>query len=388
MADVSWIELSRSALQKNIRFLHKLIGKQAAFCSVIKGNAYGHGIEQFVPLVETFGVRRFAVFNAAEARRVHASGTKHSRIMIMGALSADELDWVMKNDISFYIFELDRLKAALQIHKKFKFKARIHLELETGLHRMGLYPRELEKALAIITANPEAFILEGVCTHYAGAESISNHLRIQNQIANYHEMLAKVNRTGLSPKYRHTACSAAVLNYPETILDMVRFGIAQYGYWPTRETRMRYMLQTGKAENKRFRDPLKRIITWKSRVMNIQEVDPGEFVGYGTVFQTGRRSQIAAVPVGYALGFSRLLSNRGHVLICGHRAGVIGIVNMNMLLVDVTNIHRIRVGDEVVLIGKQKNHTITVSSFSEMSEGLNYEILVRLPSDIPRYVVE
>ncbi len=388
MSDITWIELSKSALKKNIGFLRSYIGKDVEYCSVIKGNAYGHGIELFVPLAEACGIRRFAVFSLDEARRAYASSVKNSHIMIMGAIPDDELEWAIRNDISFYIFGLDRLKAALATAKKLNLKAHIHLELETGLHRMGLYEDALKQAVGIIQANPDAFILEGICTHYAGAESISNYLRVTNQIVDFTQMGNKVFKSGLKPRFRHTACSAAALNYPDTIMDMVRFGIAQYGYWPTQETRMQYMLRNGNAEMKKHRDPLRRIISWKSRVMHVQEVKPGEFVGYGTIFQTGRKSRIASVPIGYASGFARLLSNRGRVLIQGRRAGVVGLVNMNMVMIDVTNIPGVKRGDEVVLIGKQKKAEITVASFSEMSEGMNYEVLVRLPSRIPRYVVD
>jgi len=187
---------------------------------------------------------------------------------------------------------------------------------------------------------------------------------------------------------RHTAASAAALAYPETRMDMVRIGIAQYGLWPSKETAMRFVLR-GESEGKaRFVDPLKRVLKWKSHVMSVKDVRRGEFIGYGNTYLTSRPQKIAAVPIGYFHGFRRSLSNLGRVLIHGKRAGIVGTVNMNMILVNVTELDNVEIGDEVVIIGKQKNLQITVSSFSDMSNLLNYEALVRLPSGIPRVVVE
>lgn len=190
-----------------------------------------------------------------------------------------------------------------------------------------------------------------------------------------------MRKKGTSPKMLHTACSAASMSYPQTRMDMARVGIMQYGYWPSRETFINY-LSTKKDKS----DPLKRVITWKSQIMTKHTVLPGEFIGYGTSYMAENETQIAVVPVGYAHGYSRALSNQGRVLIRGQRMGVIGLVNMNMLIVDVTNIPNCEVGDEVVLIGKQDDLEISVSSFGELSIQLNYELLTRLPQDIPRII--
>ena len=196
-------------------------------------------------------------------------------------------------------------------------------------------------------------------------------------------MMLTVGRTGLKPMYQHAACSAAVMNYPETIGNMVRVGIMQYGFWPNDETFIRFNGE--KEKNSRI---LKRLIRWKSSVMSVKTVKKGDFVGYGTSYLTHREIKVAVVPVGYSHGYSRNLSNTGKVLIRGTEAPVIGIVNMNAITVDVTNIDGVEKGDEVVLIGTQKNKSISVVSFSEMSNQLNYEMLTRLAMDIPRIIVD
>ncbi len=383
----SRIELSESALQNNLRFLHRTLGKNVKISSVIKGNAYGHGIPVYVPLAEKCGVDHFSVFSAAEAHLVLRSRTKDSHIMIMGDLHPGEYDWAITNGISFYVYNLDQLRSALQVATEIRQSALIHLELETGMNRIGLEPAELKEAVQIVQQNPSRVKVVGVSSHYAGAENVSNYLRVQNQLKSYNDQCEWIETLGIHGFIRHTASSSAALTYPETRMGMVRIGIAQYGFWPTQEVRMHYFLNTGKDINKRMVDPLKRILTWKSRIINIKEVGPGEFVGYGNAYLTTRKQQIAAVPVGYYHGFARNLSNLGRVLVNGKRAAVVGVVNMNMMLINVTDIKTVQSGDEVVIIGKQGKLQITVASFSDMTNHLNYEILVRLPEGIPRVVV-
>jgi alanine racemase len=255
------------------------------------------------------------------------------------------------------------------------------------MNRLGLEPDDLDEFAGLVHDNTEHLVVVGVSTHYAGAESVSNDLRIQRQIETYERGRRQLADRGIVPQYHHTACSAAALVYPETIMDMVRIGIAQYGYWPSREVQVQIALEDRAKGRQRLHDPLKRVITWKSRVMATKEVAAGEFIGYGTAYLANAPRKIAVVPVGYAEGFTRRLSNMGRVLIRGRRFAVIGVVNMNMMTIDVTDSPDIEAGDEVVLIGAQKKHTITVASFSEMSQFLNYEMLVRLSREIPKFVV-
>lgn len=385
----STIELSESALRRNLRFLRALVGERTRFVSVVKGNAYGHGIRAFVPLAERCGVRDFAVANSSEAQAVVESRTTESRLMIMGYVGDDTLSWAIANDIAFFVFDLDRLTAATAAAGQLGRAARIHLELETGLHRTGLDEDALDAALDLIRRAPEKIVLEGVCTHFAGAECLANSFRIQAQRARFDDLCARVRTTGLDCGLRHAACSAAAINYPETMLDMVRIGIAQYGFWPNVETRMQYLVRhAGDVEGARRSNPLRRVMRWSSHVMSVKEVGPGEFVGYGTSYVTTRRQRLAVVPVGYTHGFARSMSNTGHVLVRGRRAPVVGTVNMNATTVDVTDIPGVQRGDEVVLIGSQRHAQISVASFSDLVNHLNYEVLVRLPAEIPRVVVK
>lgn len=379
----SYIEISKAALQRNVAFLRQEIGEQVRLSSVVKGNAYGHGIEQFAPLAQECGIDHFSVFSADEAERLRQTLPKPATILIMGYLDNPELEWAIRHGIEFFVFELDRLEQAAATAKRLGLRARVHLELETGMNRTGLDKADLEAAIVILQRCSAEVVLRGVCTHFAGAESMQNQERVQQQLERYNQELQRLQAAGLQPEQRHTACSAAMVSYPDTRLDMVRIGIMQYGLWPSPETYSHYM-----ASHWDRKDPLHRIITWKSRIMSLKSVPQGEFIGYGDSFQAPRDMLIAIVPVGYAWGYSRSLSNQGQVLIKGRRAAVIGIVNMNLMMVDVTHIPNVEKGEEVVLLGKQGDESITVASFSELSTQLNYELLTRLPLNIPRFVVD
>ena len=183
------------------------------------------------------------------------------------------------------------------------------------------------------------------------------------------------------PKIRHTACSTASMMFPETRMDLVRIGIMQYGLWSSPEIFVNFL-----NSKKIKKDPLQRIISWKSEVMSVKKINSGDFVGYGTSFMASEKMKIAVVPVGYSHGYSRSLSNLGRVLINGKRCMVIGTVNMNMLTVNVTDLEYIKKGDEVVLIGNQEDISISIASFSDFSNTLNYELLTRLDKGIPRKI--
>ncbi|HUT79368.1 MAG TPA: alanine racemase [Polyangia bacterium] len=383
----SVIELSASALKHNLRFLQGQLPQGTLFSSVIKGSAYGHGIGVFVPLAESCGVRHFSVSGADEALAAWNSRTEDSELMVMGWLDSAAVEWAVEQGISFWIFDVERARQALGAALRTRKPARVHLEIETGLNRTGLDAGDLDAVLEIVAEHPSRFVIEGLCTHLAGAESAANHQRIERQIESFRRISDALKEKGVAIGRRHVACSAAIFAYPETVLDLVRCGIAQYGFWPSTEIRMRWALGNEPGSPRMGQDALRRVMKWRSQVMAVRDVGPGEFVGYGNSYLTTRRQRIAAVPVGYAHGFARSLSNLGHVLVQGRHAQVVGTVNMSMMLVDVTDLPGVQPGSEVVIIGKQGRLAISVSSFSDLTRNLNYEVLVRIPSEIPRVVV-
>ncbi len=381
MRNTSRILLNRESLKANLSFLRRMMGQDRLISLVVKGNAYGHGIHAYVPLAESLGMHHFSVFSAWEAWQVKEAANQPCEIMIMGMLFPDELDWAVRHKVSFFVFDLDRLRLAIETAKNLGIPARIHLEVETGMNRTGLERGCWEETCRLLHQNKQWLVFEGLCTHFAGAESIANYARIMRQKKQFGMARAYFASHGHRPKRYHCACSAAAIRYPATRMDMVRIGILQYGFWPSRETFIEYV-----KNRKRKNDPLKRVIRWESEVMSTKRVAEGDFIGYGTSFLASRPMHIAVVPVGYSHGFSRALSNSGHALIRGRRVPVIGTINMNALSLDITDVPEVVPGDEVVLIGHQDDQEVSVASFSEMSSQLNYELLTRLPMDIPRQV--
>lgn len=383
MASTSLIEISYSALQNNITFLKSLFEKDITLSAVIKGNAYGHGTNKILPVLERVGVSHFSVYSSPEAKIALDSCHPSSTIMIMGYIYPDDYKWIIRNEIEFFVYEIDVLTKAIQVAKEIGKKAIIHIDVETGMNRTGLTLNDLKHAIKIISKNLDFLTIKGVTSHLAGAESIANHIRITKQLSRFKQRVKLLNKNEIYPETKHIACSAAAINYPNSQFDMIRTGILVYGYWPTKETFINYTHKTKIREDK-----LKRVMQWKSYVMSIKEAQEGEFVGYGLGYQAQKDIKIMLVPVGYANGYSRSLSNNGHVLVKGFRAPVIGSVNMNMIICDISEIKDVKIEDEVVLIGKQGTNEISFASFAEMNNSLNYEILARLPENINRVVVK
>ncbi len=378
----SIIELSTEAIKQNIGFIRKYVKKGTRISSVVKANAYGHGIEQYVPAVEDAGIDHFSVFSVDEAKRVFMVKSADTELMVMGWIDEHQMEWVVANDIPFWVFDFTRLNHALETAKRLQKKALIHIELETGMNRTGFDLSVVAELMQVLKMESDHYVFKGLCTHFAGAESIANHVRVQRQFKRFKQMQRIFAVNDLVPECLHTASSAATMVYPSTQLDMVRIGILQYGYWPSQETFIHYI-----SRRKKKHDPLKRIITWKSRVMSIKDVKQGSFVSYGTTYLATEDKRIAVIPTGYSHGYSRSLSNSGRVLINGHRVAVIGMVNMNMLIADITYVDNVTIGSEVVIIGSQGDLTLSVSSFSELSDQLNYELLTRLPVNTERKLI-
>lgn len=382
MNDNSTITLLRQAVQKNIAFLRKHLKSTTKISAVVKANAYGHGIEQVVPLFEEAGIDHFAVFDYREAMRVKRSIRGSADIMIMGWISEVNLEKAILEGFDFFIFNIGRLKSAADLARQHGLKANIHLEAETGMNRSGLNEQELQQALEFIDEHQSYFNVRGFCSHMAGPESVSNYLRIQSQLKRFRVLYGLLEQKNIIPEYRHVANSAGAFVYPKARMDLVRIGIMLYGFWSSTEVYIHYI-----RNRVRKVDPLERVLSWSSRVMSIKAVNEGEFIGYGLSYLAQRSMKTALVPIGYSIGYSRSLSNKGRVLINGYRCGVISTVNMNMIIVDITNVPEVSVGDEVVIIGRQGDLEIKVSAFSNISNELNYEVLAHLSENINRIVI-
>jgi alanine racemase len=382
MKCTSEILLSKSALKANLDLVKDLYCNQTRISSVVKANAYGHGISTYVPMAEDLGIDHFAVFSYDEALEV-LDVVKKADIMIMGWVDDDCLKDVIKKGIEFFVFEMQRLEQTIEFAKELNIKAKIHLEVETGMNRSGIPRKSIQKAIKLIRENQDYIEFTGLCSHLAGPESIANYVRIKNQLKSFYKIYHKFTNAELVPEYQHIANSAALITLPRARMNMVRLGITQYGFWPSKEVFISY----ARTHDENI-EPLKRVITWKTKIMSVKKVKAGEFVGYGTSYLASNDMTIGLIPVGYSHAFSRGLSNRGRVIVHGRRCSVVGMVNMNETTIDLSNVENVKLGDEVILIGKQGDVAVSVSSFSDQSDQLNYEFLSQLPKSITRKIVE
>ncbi|MBD3167421.1 alanine racemase [bacterium] len=380
----SRIELSQSAMRHNINFLRSILGPHTDIALVVKANAYGHGIAPILKMGEKSGIGRFAVASSHEAAEVLENASERTRVLIMGILYDEDLTWAVESELEFYVFDLQRLEKAVTVAQKIGKPARIHLEIETGGNRTGLAFEDLDRAVKLIKAGKKHLHLVGVCSHLAGAETFAAHFRIARQVEAFNRLKKRFDQRKLAPEMYHLASSAASIAMPEVAFDMVRIGTAAYGIWPSPDVYNQYLLRSGQRE---LSHTLTRVMSWKTDVMHVKTVKKDEFIGYGTSFQAYRDMRIAVMPLGYANGYPREMSNRGHVLIHGRKAPVVGSVNMNMFMADISSIPDVQIGDEVVLIGRQKRNSISLRSFSEFSSALNNEFVSRLPAAIPRTIV-
>ncbi|MBT8316031.1 MAG: alanine racemase [Lutibacter sp.] len=377
----SVIQISKSALKNNIDIIKSLISKSVTLSSVIKGNAYGHSIAQMVPLLQEFNVNHFSVYSSFEAKKAFEVAKKDFTILIMGDINCNDEDWIIDNGIDFFVFNLARLKQMLSKAMKKKQVLNIHIEIETGMNRTGFNQKDWNDVIQLVKTHKEFIKVKGLCTHFAGAESLNNYVRVKQQQIVFNKAIKFFKSHEIIAEKIHCSCSASVLAFPTKNYDMVRVGILQYGLWPSRESFIKYISKYNIDKN-----PLKPVLSWKSYIMDVKLVSKGEFIGYGSSFLAENETKVASVPIGYGYGYSRSLSNLGRVIINNNRYSVIGTINMNMLLIDISSSDSIAINDEVILIGSSTDLDIPLSSFCNNTDQLNYEVLSRIDKDIPRII--
>ena len=371
---IGTLRISTEALRENARALRELVGPtHAAF--VVKGNAYGHGMVDTALAIEGLA-SKLCVYAIDEALELRDGGIT-APILILGPVPPDRLDDAMTCDAEIALWDTksfvrDLSAAALRAQKR----ARVHVKVNTGLNRLGLQPGDLPDAVESYS-RVNAIEIAGVFSHLAAAEELDSpftmlQLERFNEAYNHAEPLF-VSR-GFKP-IRHIAASAAAMLWPQTRLDLSRFGIALYGLWPSAATRE--AMNGGKL-------PLQPALSYETELVVVRTIDAGEPVGYGTTFHAPRQMQIGVVPLGYADGIPRALSNKGLVLIDGVHASIIGRVAMNMFFVDLTHAPKAHVGSKVTLIGRDGTLEITADDWADWADTINYDILTRLPSTLAR----
>ncbi|MDP3994052.1 MAG: alanine racemase [Candidatus Doudnabacteria bacterium] len=361
-AGTTWIEISKSALLFNIRQMRRIAGK-AGLMAVVKANAYGHG------MVEVAGIVRgqvdwFGVAGLDEALLLRKSRIRKP-VLVLSYYEKDKtaLVFAISRNISFAVYTKLQIHLLDEAARFARRKARIHLKIDTGTSRLGIPPGDLGDFLRLIRG-AKHLELEGMFSHFADSEGDDKYTKKQLEI-----FKRAADRPEFSKALCHIACSAAAIIYPKSRQDLVRIGIALYGLY----------------SSKKIRTPLKPVLSWKTRIIQIKELPKGSYVGYGLSYKTKRNTTLAILPVGYADGYDRKFSNNAEVLVSGRRCRVVGRVCMNLTMIDVTGVPA-RVGQEAVLLGRQGRAEITADELGKRVGTINYEIVTRINWSLPRYV--
>jgi len=362
-----WVEVDLSAMRRNYRLASALIPPGTPIITVVKANAYGHGMIPVAKALLEEGASTLGVATVAEGRELREAGIG-GRVLVMGRTVEYELSTALRwhLEITIPYTELaSRLSALASRHGR---TVKVHLKVDTGMTRLGVPWPEAHEAAAQIRSLP-GLELAGIYTHFANADLADPELT-EVQIERFDQVQRKLKEAGIEEGTFHLANSAAILVSKLSDGSGVRPGLMLYGSSPSEHT---------------AHEGLEFILTWKCRVIQIRDVPEGTGISYGHDFVTDRPSRIATISTGYADGYMRSLTNRSDVLIGGQRSPVVGRVTMDMIMVDITGKEDVSVGDEVVLIGRQGEECVTAEELAQLAGTINYEIYCGISARVPRF---
>jgi alanine racemase len=374
--NLSWIEISRSRLQNNLQSFRGILSPGTRLMVVVKSNAYGHGLSVVSDVIRD-EVDWFGVDSLTEALEVeHVAPEKP--VLILGYSKVEDGGEIVSRGFRQVIYRQDMARALSEAAEIRQKTARVHLKIETGTNRQGIPLDEITEFSQFVSQLP-AIEIEGVYTHFANIEDTLDPSFAKLQLERFGEAIDRIEKTGIRPAHVHADATAGILLYPETHFTMVRLGIGAYGTWPSRETQLAAR-ERGRGVN------LEPVLTWKTRIVQMKNIEAGEYVGYGLSFRANRATTLAVIPVGYYEGYDRALSNAGQALVGGARVPIVGRVAMNMMILDVTDIAP-RLDDEVVLIGCQGESEITADELADKAGTIAYEVFARINPLLERRLV-
>ena len=365
-------EIDLQAFRHNFQNLRSHISPQTRIIAVVKADAYGHGALPCARVAVECGADYLGAGVIEEGIELRQSGLD-APILILGSIFPDEAEDLVRHDLATIVCTLPLAQALAKEAEKQNKTASVHIKVDTGMNRLGVLPENLPELLNQIRNLPNLKI-EGVSTHFASADDEVISIT-QAQLKKFQASLAYLKQD--DRPLIHCSNTSALFKFPESHFDMVRPGLILYGALPSTS------LQAVLSEKENL-SPFKPVMQWKSRIILVKSIAKGQPVSYSGSFTTKRGSLIATLPVGYADGLHRSLSNKMDVLIRGKRAPQIGNICMDMTLIDVTEIQDVQAGDEVVLFGKQEGQTITVDEMATKSGTIPYEILCNIGKRVPR----
>lgn len=373
----TWAEVSLRNLRHNFRNIRQHVGTDVAVCAVVKGNAFGHGAIECAQALEEEGATWFAVTSTEEGVRLRDAGVA-GRILLLTGYWQGEEEEVVKRQLTPAVWEPWHIRSLVNVVDKLSCAPfPVHVKVDTGLARLGIGCRALPDLLQAIRSAP-GLALEGVFTHLASAE-VLDAPDVSEQIRCFGIARDTVLKAGFSPVYFHMANSAALATRPATWKDMVRPGISLFGYYPHLVSNRVKSPITGPA--------IAPVLSWKTRIISLREVGANQRVGYNGTHVTTAPTRLAVLPVGFVDGLSRQLSSRGRAIVRDAFASIVGIIAMDITLLDVTRIKDVRVGDEVILIGSSEHCYITAWEHADIQRTVPDEVLCGIAERVRRHYV-
>lgn len=363
-----WAEVDLQALKDNFFKLQSYT--KSEIMPIVKADAYGHGALPVVKTLIACGAKRFGVALLEEALEIKTVFPQVT-VMVIGATEENDSETLVREDIIPTIFQLNQAQALSEAAVRLKRSVRLHIKVDTGMGRIGFRATEIAEILKI--AELPNLIIEGIFTHFATADQKDLSFA-KKQLKSFQTVYDQLKVAGLTIPIRHTANSAGIIQFPDSHFEVVRLGISLYGLQPSAQISENIGLQP--------------VLSWKAKVSHVKTIETGETVSYGRTFQAAYPTRVATVPVGYADGLRRALSNQGEMLIRGRRSTIIGRICMDQTMLDVTKIPNVQVGDVVTILGKDGNEHLTATEMADWMSTISYEVVCGVSKRVPRLYKE
>ena len=372
----TWADVSLATLRQNFRTVQKHVGTGVTVCAVVKADAYGHGAVECSRALEAEGAQWLGVTSLDEAIPLREAGVRANILLMTGFWRGEETE-IVRLRLTPTVWEpwhIESLEKAAASGAA--VRQPVHLKVDSGMGRLGAAVDQVPALLGALKA-AKHLTLDGLSTHLASSE-IMDAPSVAEQQRSFDSAQRMVREAGMQPPFVHVANTGAVISRRETWNTMVRPGIALYGYY------LPFQRAGREVSGRTLRLPVKPILTWKTRILSLRDFGANQPLGYGGTYVTKAPAHVAVLPVGYADGYNRQLSNRGRVIVRDHYAPIVGRISMDLTLVDVTGIPGVAVGDEVILLGMSDGLSVDALEHAELANSTPYEILCNISKRVPR----
>ncbi|HAR84955.1 MAG TPA: alanine racemase [Clostridium sp.] len=367
-----WAEINLDTIATNTKNIKKLIGDKELI-AIVKADCYGHGAVDVVPTLLDNGASRLAVAMLTEAIELRENNI-NAPIVILGYTPLYLGEELINYDIEQTVYDLDYAKELSKIALSLNKKAKIHIAIDTGMGRIGFLPGDDTVKTINEVYNLEGLEVIGIYSHFSTSDE-KDKTYANEQLFKFKKVMADLKALGIEIPLKHISNSGAIIDMPETYLNGVRPGIILYGYYPSKE-----------VSNDNL--SVKPALTLKAKVAHVKELHKDMYISYGKTFKTNKKTIVATLPIGYGDGYPRALSENAKVIVNGKFASILGRICMDQCMIDVTDIDNIKTGDEVIILGGEGDLKFNADDMAEALGTINYEILCRIKSRIPRVYIK